>query len=132
VIPTDSERTTPALSVTTDDLTVSAYGVEADVRATGERLFVELRTVRDAVRLLRSIDGDPETLIPHRFLDETDLTVEVRVRRRTVASVGARATPGAVSQRIGEGTVELRPLGAVSALVDGVRSLRGAGRRLLQ
>ncbi|GAB7090954.1 hypothetical protein JCM18237_12250 [Halorubrum luteum] len=126
------DRVGTTLSVTTEDLTVAVDGVVADVRSTGDTLLFELHTVRDALRAARSLGGGPNEQALRELLYATGLSVEVRVRHRTVAVLGTRATPGFVSRRVAGCDVELRPLGAVSALADGVRSLRGAGRRLLR
>jgi len=80
------------LSITTEDLTLTVDGVELDVRSTGDRVFVEAESVRDAIRVARGLpDGDATG--PAALLTATDLTTEFRVRGRTVAVLGAAAPP---------------------------------------
>jgi len=123
--------TTP-LSVHTEDLTVTVAGVEAPVRSTGDRLIIEVDTVRDGLRLAREFGTDVESWVPTRALVGADLTVEVRVRDRAVFLLGADARPGVVSRLVDASPAEVRPLGVLAALFDGGRALRGAGRRLLE
>ena len=122
---------TAPLSVHTENLTLTVAGVEAAVRSTGDRLFVEVDTVRDGVRLARALGTDVESWVPTRALVGADLTVEVRVRGRTVFVLGAGAKPGVTSRLFDVSSAEIRPLGILAALSDGGRALRGAGRRLL-
>ncbi len=107
-----TDRLAP-LSVATDDLTVTVAGVTMPVHSTGERLFVEVPTVRAAVRVARAA-GD-ETTGPATVLTATDLTTELRVRGRTVLVIGADARPGPVSRQLGVAPAEVRLGGALSA-----------------
>lgn|GEM_PF-1292291 len=120
------------LSIHTEDLTLHTAGVEIPVRSTGDRLLLDVPTVRDGLRLLRANGTGAASWVPTRALVEADLTVEVRVRDRPVLMFGAGANPGVVSRVTGTWPAEVRPLGVAGALFDGGRSLRGAGRRLLR
>ena len=101
------------LSVRTD-LRVSVDGTEADVGSTGDRLFVEFRSVPEAIRALRSGGGATADRL-HAALTVTDLTLEARVRGRTVAVVGAGAEPGIASRLLSIEPIEVRPAGILGA-----------------
>jgi hypothetical protein len=118
------------LSVATDDLTLTVEGVDLDVRSTGDRLFVEAATVRDAVRVARSLPEEADARGPSALLLATDLTAEVRVRGRTVALVGADARPGPLSRRMGVAPAELRLAGVLGAASGGVSAAGSRVRRL--
>ncbi|MFB6228734.1 MAG: peptide ABC transporter ATP-binding protein [Halobacteriales archaeon] len=102
------------LSVETD-LTLTVNGAEATVESTGERLLVSFGSLPDGIRALRgqreSAAGPISTL-----LETTDLTVEIRIRGRTVAVAGADARPGVLSRQLGVAPLEARLGGAVSAV----------------
>ena len=111
------------LSVATD-LTLTIDGTEAAIRSTGERLFVEFPSLSTALRALRGLpDRDGDGLAA--LLRTTDLTVEVRIRDRTVAVIGAEARPGVVSHRLGVDPVEVR-LGGVLGMVGREIGVAGA------
>jgi hypothetical protein len=118
------------LSVVTDDLTLAVDGVELDVRSTGDRLFVEVPTVRGALRVARNLPSDGDARGPAALLTATDLTTEVRVRGRTVAVVGADARPGRLSRELGVAPAEVRIGGALGAGVSGLSAVAKAPRRL--
>jgi hypothetical protein len=118
------------LSVVTDDLTLAVDGVELDVRSTGDRLFVEVPTVRDALRVARKLPSDGDARGPTALLTATDLTTEVRVRGRTVAVVGADARPGRLSRELGVAPAEVRIAGALGAGASGLSAAARAPRRL--
>ena len=113
------------LSVETD-LTVTVNGAEATVESTGERLFVSFGSLLDAARALR---GRPERVEESltALLGTADLTVEIRVRDRTVAVAGAGARPGYVSRRLGIAPIEGRVGGVLGAggaeLSAGIRAV---------
>jgi hypothetical protein len=96
------------------DLRLSVNGAEATVRSTGERLFVEFPSLSAALRALRGLPDRENELAA--LLRTTDLTVEVRVRDRTVAVVGAEARPGVLSRRLGVDPVEARVGGVLGAV----------------
>lgn len=114
------------LSIATEDLTLSVGGVRMPVTSTGERLFVEVPTVRDAVRLARRSRTDTER--PVALLRATDLAVELRVRGRTVAVLGGDDRPGALSRAVGVAPAVVRVGGCLAAggagALAAVRSLR--------
>ena len=118
------------LSVVTEDLTLSVDGVDLDVRSTGDRLFVEVATVRDAVRVARRLPNDGDAGGPAALLTATDLTAEVRVRGRTVAVIGGDARPGLLSRELGVAPAEVRLAGALAAGVSGLSAAVRAPRRL--
>ena len=120
------------LSVTTEDLTLTVAGVELRVRSTGDRLFVETATVRDAVRVARSLPDSADASGPAALLRETDLTTEIRVRGRTVAVLGADASPGLLSRELGVAPAEARLAGAVGAAVSGLSAAASAPMRLFE
>lgn len=101
------------------DLTVSVDGAEARVRSTGERAFVEFDSLSDASI---AADGRPPGALDRlpAALRQADLTLEIRVRGRTVAVSGAGASPGVISRRFGVAPTELRPLGVIGAAAGGV------------
>lgn len=124
---TDAATQRAPLSVATD-LTLTIDGAQADVRSTGERLFVEFASLPAAVRALR---GTPLARSDDlaELLATTDLTVEVRARDRTLAVLGSGARPGILSRQVDVDPAELR-LGGVLAAVGqelsaGVRRVRG-------
>ncbi|WP_424014645.1 peptide ABC transporter ATP-binding protein [Halorubrum xinjiangense] len=119
-------ESSPRLSVETDDLTLSVDGVDAAVHATDRRIFVEVESLRDALRIARRL---PDESVSNRALAElprAGLTAEVRVRGRTVAVAGADARPGPLSHRLGLAPAELRLGGVVGA---GYGDLSAAVRR---
>lgn len=119
-------------SVVTEDLTLTVDGVDLDVRSTGDRLFVEVATVRDAVRVARGLPSDSDAGGPAALLTATDLTAEIRVRGRTVVVIGADARPGLVSRELGVAPAEVRLAGALGAGVSGLSAVASAPQRLLQ
>lgn len=118
------------LSVETD-LDVSLDGQPIQVTSTGERLFVELPSVLAGIRALRS--GAP-VYDPRLggLLRTSDLTVEVRVRGATVLVVGADASPGALSERVGAAPAEVRLGGVLAALGREAVVDARTGRRWLE
>lgn len=114
------------LSVETEDLTLSVDGVDAAVHATDRRLFVEVETVRDGLRVARRLPDDSVSELAVAELVRAGLTAEVRVRGRTVAVAGADARPGPLSHRFGVAPAELRLAGLVGA---GYGGLSAAVRR---
>lgn len=127
----DQEPRAP-LSLATD-LTLTVEGTEATVSSTGERVFVEFSSVPDAVRAFRAggVSKGRTTRLA-ALLHTTDLTVEVRVRDRTVAVVGSGAHPGVVSRRLGVAPAELRIGGGLGALGRELTSELAALERALE
>ncbi|CAM2807396.1 hypothetical protein PNQ29_04145 [Halobacterium salinarum] len=118
----------PPLSVATD-LDVSIDGTPVSVRSTGDRLLVDVPTLAAGVDAL---GGVPRSEVPAAAaaLEDADLTVELRVRESPVAVVGADASPGALSDRMGVAPAALRVGGAAVAAGRGVTAALGAARRL--
>ncbi|MFB6252303.1 MAG: hypothetical protein ABEI27_11585 [Halobellus sp.] len=115
----------PPVSVDAD-LTLEVAGTKAEVQSTGERLFVLFPSLPGAVRAVRRLPEGGETRL-EQLLELTDLTVEFRIRDRTVAVAGVGADPGTVSTQLGAAPIEIRiggVLGAVGReLVIAFRSL---------
>ncbi|ELZ48525.1 hypothetical protein C463_00630 [Halorubrum californiense DSM 19288] len=124
---TEPER---RLSVETDDLTLSVDGVDAEVHATDRRLFVEVESVGDALRMARRLPDDSVSNRAIAGLIREGLTAEVRVRRRTVAVVGAEARPGPLSYRLGVAPAEVRLAGVAGAGYGGLSAAVRRARRL--
>jgi hypothetical protein len=109
------------------DLELTIDGTRADVRSTGDRLFVEFPSLRAVARASR-------TAPPKRFetiadlLAVTGLTVEVRSRDRTVAAIGTHAPAGPLSRWLGTAPAHVRPAGLVAAVGQEVT----AGIRLVR
>ena len=120
------------LSVVTDDLSLAVGGTEFDVRSTGDRLFVEVPTVRAAVRLARSLASEVDAAGPTRLLVATDLSVEVRVRGRTVAVLGSTARPGPVARWLDVAPAEPRVAGVLGAGWDGLSAAVDTARRVVR
>jgi len=124
-------RTDPVapLSVETENLTLSVAGVTMPVESTGERLLVDVPTVRDAIRVARAASGDAARSAA--LLTAADLTTELRVRGRTVVVLGVDARPGALSRELGVAPGAIRLGGVLSAGGDAALTiLRTAWRRL--
>ncbi|RLM72610.1 peptide ABC transporter ATP-binding protein [Halorubrum sp. Atlit-26R] len=120
----------PRLSVETEDLTLSVDGVDAAVHATDRRVFVEVDSVSDALRIARRL---PEESVSNRAVAELvrgGLTAEVRVRGRTVAVAGADARPGPLSHRLGVAPAEVRLSGIAGAGYAGLSAAVRRARRL--
>ena len=97
---------------------------DLDVELDGEPLHVEgytdlvvvrassLSPLRRLVRYHGDRSGDVAAL-----LDAADLTAEIRVGNRTVARLGADATPGVLERRLGMGSTRLVPSGLLLAVL---------------
>ena len=118
--PREDERFAP-ISVDAD-LTVEVAGTQADVRSIGERVFVMFPSLLGAVRAFRALPDGSERRIDD-LLSRTDLTVEFRVRDRTVAVAGVGARPGILSDRLGVETVEVRVGGVIGAVRRGAAAV---------
>jgi hypothetical protein len=129
---TDSTATPARAPFSIDtDLTVTIDGTRADVESTGERLFVEFRSVPDAVRAAGGAsDGTGQGLAT--LLTVTDLTVEFRVRDRTVLLAGVGARPGVVSRTLGVAPSELRLGGVFGSVGAEIRAGVDAVSRMLE
>ena len=121
---TDASPRAP-LSVETD-LELTVDGVRADVRSTGERLFVEFPSLLAAVRVARSLPMDRTDSAA--VLTDVDVTIEIRSRGRTVAAVGPDAPAGPLSRSLDVDPAQVRLAGVLAAvgqeLAAAVRTLR--------
>ena len=109
-----NQSQTPPLRVETD-LDLSLDGTPVDVSSTGDRLFVEFPTLASAVRGLRGLPASERTHA-HETLARADVGLEVRVRHRTLAALGADARPGVLGRALGFAPVEVRLCGILSAV----------------
>ncbi|MFC4356405.1 peptide ABC transporter ATP-binding protein [Halobium salinum] len=100
------------------DLDVTVAGADLRVRADGDLVVVTAPSVRAAFALLRA-----GRALPLAFesvaggLDAADVTVLVRARGRTLATLGVGATPGVLSRALGVAPAELDPVAVLSALL---------------
>jgi hypothetical protein len=121
------DATTVPITVDTD-LDVEVDGQPVAVTSSEDRVFLELPSVLALVRIarrppavdLKSVDDG---------LRRGDLAVELRVRRRTVAALGADTRPSFLLRRAGIEPVELRLAGVLSAVVAEVAAVVGRVRR---
>ncbi|TKX68581.1 peptide ABC transporter ATP-binding protein [Halorubrum sp. SP9] len=118
------------LTVETEDLTLSTGGAEAEVHATDRRVFVEVDSARDALRIARRLPDESVSNLAVAELVRGGLTAEVRVRGRTVAVAGADARPGPLSHRLGVAPAEVRLAGLVGAGYGGLSAAVSRTRRL--
>lgn len=97
------------------NLEVTVDGTRADVRSTGDRLFVEFPSLGGAIRAARNV---PQTRITEgaALLGATGLTVEVRSRDRTIVAMGADAPAGPLSQWLGTAPAQVRVGGLLGAV----------------
>lgn len=120
------------LSVHTD-LSLTIDGTAVDVDSTGDRLFVEFPTALSAVRAVRGLSPTGRDQL-RELLRTTDLTLELRVRGRTVLVSGAGSRPGPVSRELSVAPDELRVGGVLGVagreLSALARRARRVGRRL--
>lgn len=109
------------------DLELTIDGARADVRSTGDRLFVEFQSLSAAARALRGLPSGRTNEVA-ALLAATDLTVEVRSRGRTVVAIGADAPAGPLSQWLGTAPAQIRAAGLVAAVgqefAAGIRVVR--------
>lgn len=105
------------------DLQLAVDGEPIDVRATGDRIVVDMPSLRAGRRLLASgpfaTDRARTTDRLHEALRISGLSAEVRLQGDPVARIGAEAQPGAIGSILGLDGVEVQP----------TRPLRAAARR---
>lgn len=105
------------------DLQLAVDGEQIDVRATGDRIVVELPSLRAGRRLLSSgpfaTDRARTTGRLHEALKISGLSGEVRLQGDPIARIGAGAQPGAIGRVFGMEGIEVQP----------TRPLRAAFRR---
>jgi len=124
------ERATVPLTVDTD-LEVAVDGRPVTVTSSEDRVFVELGSVPALVRTLRRPPAVDLTPID-ATLRRADVALEVRVRHRTVAALGAGTRPSRLLQRVGVEPVELRLTGVLSAVGAEIASGYGRARRAVR
>lgn|GEM_PF-298404 len=121
------DRATVPLTVDAD-LDVEVDGHPIRVTSSEDRVFLELGSVPALVRTFRrppAVDLRPIDATLRR----ADLAVELRVRHRTVAALGADTRPSSLLRRAGVEPVELRLTGLVSAIGAELASAVGRVRR---
>jgi hypothetical protein len=123
---TETSASRAPLTVETDlDLTID--GTQIDVRSTGDRLYVEFPSLRAARTALSGLSPKRVSGVVS-LLKETDLSIEVRSRNRTVLALGADAPAGALSRWLGAAPAQIRVAGLAAALgqelAAGVRVVR--------
>ena len=96
----------PALSVDAN-LTLTVDGTKLAVSASGDRIRIQIPSVRAAVALFGS-ERQRLPAVSERLAD-TGLTAEVRIGDAVVALLGEAATPGRLSNSIWGESVEIRP-----------------------
>jgi hypothetical protein len=115
----------------TAELTLQTDGVEAEIRSAGDRLFVEIGSLTDGIRLVRRPSGGIEDRI-RPVLERTALTVEIRIRGRTVAVSGSDSRPGFVSRFVNLDPDEIRVGGILAAIGAEISAGVRAGRRIVR
>jgi hypothetical protein len=96
------------------DLRLAVDGEPIDIRGDGDRIVVDLPSLRAGRRLLASGPfgtGNRRKRLrqAQEALDLAGLTVEVRLQNEVVARAGAVARPGTLARALGLGPVEVRP-----------------------
>ena len=96
------------------ELELEVDGAPIDISATGDRIVVDLPSLRAGRRLLHAepLRGAARARAGRRVQDALDLaglTLEVRLRGDRIAVVGDGAEPGRLGAFLGLGEVELRP-----------------------
>jgi hypothetical protein len=120
----------PAAPLTVEtDLTVRFGDTAAPVSSTGDRLFVEFPTLLAATRAVRSVPASGVREL-HETLVATGLTLELRVRHRTVAALGAGVRSGAVARYADIAPADLRVCGVLSTVGAAVGDVLHHARRL--
>jgi hypothetical protein len=101
------------------DLRLTVDGEDIEIRGTGDRIVVDLPSLRAGRRLLTSgpFAGDraQATGQVHEALRISGLTAEVRLQGDPIARLGAEARPGAIGQFLSLDGVEVRPTPPVRA-----------------
>jgi hypothetical protein len=106
------------------DLRLAVDGENINIQADGERIVVDLPSLRAGRRLLAAqpLSGSrrpQSTEQLHDALEIAGLTAEVRLQGDVIARIGAGAQPGRLGQLLRMGGIELRA----------APSLRAAARR---
>ncbi len=107
-------RSGPDLSVEAD-LSVTVDDIDFEINTVGNRIRVQVPSVRAGFGLLRSLHERLPAI--SQVLSEADLTAEILVRNSTIAVAGAKAAPGTVSNLVSNGRVEVRLRALVPAVL---------------
>lgn len=102
------------------DLQIAVDGEGVDVQADGDRVVVDLPSLRAGRRIL---DAYPlsvgkrsrSTDRVHDALQIAGITVEVRLQGERVARIGADAQPGRLARLLNLGEIEVRPTASLRA-----------------
>ena len=101
------------------DLQLAVDGEDIDIRGTGDRIVIDLPSLRAGRRLLASgpfaTDCAQTTGRVHEALRISGLTAEVRLRGDSIARIGAGARPGSFGRLLNLDGVEVRPTQPVRA-----------------
>lgn len=101
------------------DLRLTVDGEDIEIRGTGDRVVVDLPSLRAGRRLLASgpFAGNRArtTGRVHEALQISGLTAEVRLQGDPIARLGAEARPGAIGRLLSLDGVEVRPTPPVRA-----------------
>jgi len=109
------------------DLHLAVDGEDVEIRGDGDRIVVDLPTLRAGRRLLTHgplATGDRERSLKrvNEALQIAGLTVDIRLDGETIARVGSRARPSGFARLLKLGNIEVRPVQPLK---------REAGRRPL-
>jgi len=110
-------RNGPDVSITAN-LSVTVDNINLAISTVGDRIRVQVPSVRAGFRLLRREHERLPAL--SRTLSEADLTAEIRIGSSVIAVAGTDAAPGTLSQLLSLEPVEIR----LGALVPAVLRLR--------
>lgn len=102
------------------DLQIAVDGENVDVQADGDRIVVDLPSLRAGRRLLSAYPISPTerpraTDRVHDALQIAGITMEVRLQGETVARIGDGARPGRLAQLLNLGGVEVHPTSSLRA-----------------
>ncbi|HKL89511.1 MAG TPA: hypothetical protein VJ884_10950 [Salinibacter sp.] len=102
------------------DLQVAIDGEAIDVQANGDRVVVDLPSLRAGRRILAaypfsSAKRPRSTDRLHDALQIAGLTVEVRLQGETVARIGEEAQPGQLARLLNLNGIEVRPASSLRA-----------------
>lgn len=111
------------------DLELTIDGARAAVHSTGDRLFVEFPTLSAATTALQSLPREGTTEFA-ALLAETDLTLEVRSRGRTILVMSPDAPPGPLSRWLGAAPGQVRAAGLLAAVGREFAAALAVGRNL--
>lgn len=96
------------------DLQLTVDGEDIEIRGDGDRIVVDLPTLRAGRRLVQSgpfVLADREVQLNrlHTSMAAAGISVDVRLQGQSIARLGEGAQPGLTSRLLGLGKVEVRP-----------------------